>query len=103
MGWPQDANASVDINLLFGVPYEFKLAMVAQNSSGALWEVSVFDPVGNSSISVGKIFFVDVPLGLPTTCRALGKSQDPPTHGLGVYSFLEYWQAPFDYTTYATW
>ena len=54
-------------------------------------------------MSVGKIFFVDVPLGLPKTCRALGRSQNPPMQGLSSYTFLEYFEAPFDYTTVATW
>lgn len=101
--WPKKPNASLNVSLHLGVPYEFKLAMTAQNTSGALWEVSFFDPVSNATISVGKIFFVDVPLNLSTTCRSLGRSVDPPTQGLSSYSFLEYFEAPFDFTTFATW
>lgn len=101
--WPHDSNASVNVSLHFGVPYEFRLAVTAQNKSGALWEVSLFDPVGNIAVSVGKIFFVDVPLKLTTTCRSLGETVDPPTQGLSSYSFLEYFEAPFDFTTFASW
>merc|ERR1712176_1352744 len=64
---------------------------------------TVVNPMDNKSISVGKMFFVDVPLGLPKTCRALGLSQNPPTQGLASYTFLEYFEAPFDYTTVASW
>ena len=42
-----------------GVPYTFTLALTAQNSSGALWEASVFDPAQDVRIEIGKIFFVD--------------------------------------------
>jgi hypothetical protein len=101
--WPRNKSASVNVSLHFGVPYEFSMAMVAQNESGAVWEVSIFDPIGNSRISVGKMFFVDVPMGLPTTCRSLGRIVNPPTPGLSSYSFLEYFEAPFNYTTFATW
>jgi hypothetical protein len=94
---------SVNISFHFGVPYEFTMAMTMQNASGALWEVTMHDPVHKHNISVGRIFFVDVPLGLPTTCRSLGKTLDPPTKGLSSYSFLEYFEAPFDYTTSASW
>lgn len=101
--WPHNPNASLNISLHLGVPYEFTMAMKEQNQSGALWEVSLFDPVGNATISVGKIFFVDAPFGLPRTCRSFGKVQNPPTQGLSSYSFLEYFTPPFDYTTVATW
>ena len=77
--------------------------MTMQNASGAMWEVTMFDPTDKSTMSVGKIFFVDSPLGLPTSCRALGQSQSPPTPGLSSYTFLEYFEAPFDFTTIATW
>jgi len=101
--WHGNSSASVNVSLHLGVPYEFKLAMTAQNASGALWEVTVLDPVEHVNISVGKIFFVDAPLGLPLDCRALGIAQEPPTQGLSSYTFLEYFQPPFDYTTIATW
>jgi len=101
--WVNNTNASQNVSLHFGVPYEFTLAMTMQNKSGALWEVHVFDPVHKFNITVGKIFFVDAPLHLPKTCRNLGKAQVPPTKGLSSYSFLEYFNPPFDYTTHATW
>jgi len=101
--WPQNASVSHNVSFQFGAPYKFRLAMTMQNASGALWEVTVLDPVVKSTLSVGKIFFVDVPLGLPTSCRTLGQSQSPPTPGLSSYTFLEYFEAPFDYTTMATW
>lgn len=101
--WPHNATASHNVSFQLGAPYEFRLAMTMQNTSGAMWEVTMFDPVRQSTMSVGKIFFVDVPLGLPTTCRALSQSQQPPKQGLASYTFLEYYEAPFDYTTVATW
>lgn len=101
--WPNNTNASVNVSLHLGVPYEFTMAMTMQNNSGALWEVIVVDPVNKINISVGKIFFVDAPLGLPLACRSLGKSQVPPKPGLSSYSFLEYFEPPFDYTTIASW
>ena len=76
----------MNVTFQMGAPYEFTLAMRMQNASGALWEVSMRDPVLKTTISVGKIFFVDVPLGLPTTCRALGRSQAPPAPGLSSVS-----------------
>ena len=101
--WPRNKTASQNVSFVFGAPYEFTLAMTMQNASGAMWEVSMHDPVLKSTMSVGKIFFVDVPLGLPTSCRALGQSQNPPKQGLSSYTFLEYFSPPFDYTTIATW
>ncbi|CAE8712094.1 unnamed protein product [Polarella glacialis] len=101
--WPRNKTASQNVSFHLGAPYEFKLAMTMQNASGALWEVTMLDPVIKSTMSVGRIFFVDAPLGLPMSCRALGQSQDPPKQGLSSYTFLEYFEAPFDYTTVATW
>ena len=101
--WPHNHTASQNVSLTRGVPYEFTLAMTSQNTSGALWEVSMTDPSTDSVLSVGEIFFVDAPLGLPTSCRSLGESQDPPKPGLSSYTFLEYYAPPFDYTTVATW
>jgi len=101
--WPRNKTASQNVSFVFGAPYQFTLAMTMQNASGAEWEVSMRDHTDMSTMSIGKIFFVDVPLGLPTSCRALGRSQDPPQPGLSSYTFLEYFEAPFDYTTIATW
>jgi hypothetical protein len=101
--WTRNPAVSKNVSFSFGAPYEFRLAMTMQNASGALWEVTMFDPTDETTLSVGKIFFVDVPLGLPTTCRALGSSQNPPKQGLSAYTFLEYFEAPFDFTTIATW
>jgi hypothetical protein len=101
--WPRNKSASHNVCFERGAPYTFTLAMTMQNASGAMWEVSMHDPVVKKTLSVGKISFVDVPLGLPTTCRSLGQSQDPPTQGLSSYTLLEYFEAPFDYTTIATW
>ena len=54
--------------------------------------------------SVGKIFFVDAPMGLPAaTCRTLGRSQKPPTTGLASYTFQEYFAQPRNFLTSATW
>jgi hypothetical protein len=86
-----------------GAPYDFRLAMTMQNASGALWEVTMFDPTDRTTMSVGKIFFVDAPLSLPKRCRALGQPQSPPAPGLSAHTFLEYFEAPFDFATIATW
>lgn len=91
------------VNLELGVPYVFTFGIVAQNASGAMWEVSMFDTKHESTISVGKIFFVDEPMGLPKTCRTLGYSQNPPTSGLASYTFMEYFAQPRDYLSAASW
>lgn len=102
--WPNNPKASIKVELEIGVPYEFKMSMRMQNDSGAMWEVTFNDPVHDKLISVGKMFFADKPLGLPAgTCRAFGRSQNPPAVGLSSYTFLEYFAPPFDYTTVASW
>ena len=63
----------------------------------------MFDPTDRTTMLVGKIFFVDASLGLPKSCRALGQSPSPPTPGMSSYTFLECFEAPFDFTTIATW
>lgn len=92
-----------EVKLEFGVPYVFTFGIVAQNTSGAMWEVSMLDPKHDFTISVGKIFFVDEPMGLPQTCRTLGKRQRPPTSGLSSYTFMEYFESPRDYLSAASW
>lgn len=87
-----------------GVPYTFRLAVVEQNASGALWAVDVSDPISNHVVSVGRIFFVDTPAGLPAgICRSLGKSQNPPVTGLASYTFMEYFSDPKGFLSMATW
>lgn len=91
------------VNLELGVPYVFTLGIVSQNASGAMWEVTMFDTKLEHTQSVGKIFFVDEPMGLPKTCRTLGKSQKPPTSGLAAYTFMESITQPRDYLSSASW
>ena len=99
---PGLANETVRLEL--GVPYVFTMAIVMTNSSGAMWEVTVRDSATDSVTSVGKIFFVDAPMGLPApVCRTLGRSQDPPTTGLASYTFQEYFAQPRNFVTSATW
>ena len=99
---PHIGNESVKLD--FGVPYTFTLAIVMTNSSGAMWAVTMEDPVKGANIEVGRIFFVDAPMGLdPKICRALGKSQRPPTIGLSSYTFQEYFAQPRYFLTSATW
>lgn len=87
-----------------GVPYTFRLAMVEQNASGALWAVDVSNPSSNIVVSIGRIFFVDAPAGLPAgICRSLGKSQHPPVSGLSSYTFMEYFSEPRVFLSMATW
>jgi len=95
--------AGEETHLELGVPYVFTFGIVEQNASGAMWEVSMLDSKSKVTTSVGKIFFVDEPMGLPRHCRALGKAQDPPTPGLSSYTFLEYFAQPRDFLTVATW
>jgi len=92
-----------EVKLELGVPYVFTFGVVSQNTSGAMWEVSMFDQKNKTRVSVGKIFFVDEPMGLPKTCRTLGKSQNPPTSGLASYTFMEYFAQPRDYLSAASW
>lgn len=99
---PGLANATVKLEL--GVPYVFTMQVVASNASGAMWEVSMRHGATQVVTSVGKIFFVDVPMGLPAaTCRMLGRSQKPPTTGLASYTFQEYFEQPRYFLTSATW
>lgn len=95
------------IHLQFGVPYTFVLEVTMTNSSGAMWSVTMHDPSTSPTtpaIEVGKIFFVDEPMGLPKDkCRALGKSQNPPTVGLSSYTFQEYFAQPRNFLTAGTW
>eukprot|EP01063_Lacrimia_lanifica_P024779 TRINITY_DN32621_c0_g1_i1.p1 TRINITY_DN32621_c0_g1~~TRINITY_DN32621_c0_g1_i1.p1 ORF type:complete len:400 (+),score=124.12 TRINITY_DN32621_c0_g1_i1:50-1249(+) len=87
-----------------GVPYTFTIMMTAQNASGALWEASMHDPVNERTWEIGAMFFVDAPMGLPADqCRSLGHNQNPPSRGLGSYTFMEYFAAPRRYLTVATW
>lgn len=84
--------------------YTFTLQVVRQNASGAVWECAVFDAKNDRSISIGKIFFVDTPVGLdPQVCQGSGRSNNPPTSGLGSYTFMEYFEQPRNYTSAATW
>jgi len=99
----QCAPDKAEVSLELGVPYTFTFGIVAQNASGATWEVSMRDPKYDTNISVGRIFFVDMPMGLPVTCRTLGKSQNPPTSGLGAYTFMEYFAQPREYLSAASW
>jgi hypothetical protein len=101
---PTNTSGPNNITLEFGIPYRFALGMVEQNESGALWEVTMWDPARKLSISVGKMFFVDAPMGLdPSKCRGLGKSQIPPVLGPAAYTFMEYYAQPWDYVSAATW
>lgn len=93
-----------NVSFSFGVPYTFEFGIIDQNASGALWEVSVFDPSHKNSISVGKMFLVDAPMGLPADkCRGLGTAQAPPTLGPSAYTFMEYYESPTDFVSSATW
>jgi len=98
---PGIANETVKLEL--GVPYVFNMSIIYQNVSGALWEVSMRDSFTGKVTSIGKIFFVDVPMGLPSTCRTLGRSQNPPASGLSSYTFQEYFEQPRNFLTSATW
>lgn len=97
------------VHLQLGVPYVFDMTIVATNTSGAIWEVSMTDtsiPVSAAGAvtSIGRIFFVDSPMGLPAaTCRTLGQGQSPPVTGLAAYSFLEYFAQPRNFLTAASW
>jgi len=92
------------VSLQFGVPYTFALGIVMSNASGAMWAVTMSDPIIDAQIEVGRIFFVDAPMGLsPSTCRALGRGQNPPTVGLSSYTFQEYFAQPRNFLTSATW
>lgn len=93
----------VNVTLQTGVPYTFAMEMIFQNVSGATWEVSMFDPTSRRTISVGSIFFVDSPMGLPVgSCRSFGSKQNPPTVGMNSYTFMEYYSGG-DFLTAATW
>jgi hypothetical protein len=101
---PTFGNASMSHLLELGVPYTFTMGMTSQNVSGATWEVAMHDPKNKTTISLGAIFFVDAPMGLPTDiCRGLGSTVNPPTAGIGSYTFMEYFAQPRDYTSAATW
>jgi len=67
-----------------------------QNASGAMWSVTVVNPMAMEKVEVGRVFFKDREFGLPTeVCRVLGV--DP-------YAFQEYWNAKQqDHTTRASW
>jgi len=67
-----------------------------QNASGAMWSVTVVNPMAMEVVEVGRVFFKDREFGLPTeVCRVLGV--DP-------YVFQEYWNAKQqDFTTRASW
>lgn len=95
--------AGEEVHLEIGVPYTFSFGVVRQNASGAMWEATMFDPKRTATISIGKIFFVDAPMGLPTTCRTLGRSQNPPVSGLAAYSFMENFAQHRDYLSVGSW
>jgi hypothetical protein len=69
-----------------------------------MWECKMYDTKNKKTISIGKMFFVDTPMGLDKDkCRFLGRHQNPPKVGLASYTFMEYFSQPRSYTTAATW
>lgn len=68
----------------FEAQYKFSLQMTMQNSSGAMWRADMYDPTKNEVVELGRMFFIDAPLGLvPAECRRAVVS---------TYSFQEYFE-----------
>jgi len=88
-----------DYKLSLGVSYTFTLQMEMQNASGAMWSVTMVDPMAADAghpVEVGRVFFKDREFGLPEgTCRVLGNEP---------YLFQEYWNPnQQEFTTRASW
>jgi len=85
-----------DYELKTGVVYTFAMQMEMQNSTGAMWSVTMTDPTAADAghpVEIGRVFFKDSES--LENCRTLG---------LDVYAFQEYFNhKDLDFTTKAAW